>query len=71
MVCQSISNGGACLFQGLNFLLIGGIIHAVDTRDMRQMGGLRKRMPVTFILSIIYLITAIGLPRYRHSLVKN
>jgi NADH-quinone oxidoreductase subunit L len=49
-------------FQGLNFLIIGGIIHVVDTRDMRQMGGLRKEMPWTHILAIIYLITAIGIP---------
>lgn len=49
-------------FQGLNFLLIGGIIHAVGTRDMRQMGGLRKDMPVTFALAAVYFVTAIGLP---------
>ena len=28
-------------FEGLGFLLAGGIIHAVGTRDMRLMGGLR------------------------------
>ena len=29
-------------FEGLGFLLAGGIIHALGTRDMRLMGGLQK-----------------------------
>jgi NADH-quinone oxidoreductase subunit L len=49
-------------FQGLDFLLIGGIIHATRTRDMRLMGGLRKAMPVTFGLSIIVMLARAGIP---------
>jgi len=49
-------------FQGLDFLLIGGIIHATKTRDMRLMGGLRKAMPVTFGLSIIVMLARAGIP---------
>ncbi|HMF32877.1 MAG TPA: NADH-quinone oxidoreductase subunit L, partial [Candidatus Lokiarchaeia archaeon] len=48
-------------FQGLNFLIIGGIIHATGTRDMRQMGGLRKDMPTTFWFAVIYFVTVIGI----------
>ena len=51
-------------FQGLDFLLIGGIIHMVGTRDMRLMGGLRKAMPLTFGLSIIVLLARTGLPPF-------
>jgi NADH-quinone oxidoreductase subunit L len=51
-------------FEGLGFLLAGGIIHAVGTRDMRLMGGLRKLMPLTFGLSIIMIITTSGLPPF-------
>ena len=29
-------------FEGLGFLIAGGIIHAIGTRDMRLMGGLKK-----------------------------
>ncbi|MBS7659715.1 MAG: NADH-quinone oxidoreductase subunit L [Candidatus Bathyarchaeia archaeon] len=49
-------------FQGLDFLLIGGIVHAVKTRDMRLMGGLRDAMPVTFALSLIVTLAKAGLP---------
>jgi len=49
-------------FQGLDFLLIGGIIHSTKTRDMRLMGGLRKAMPVTFGLSIIVMLARAGIP---------
>jgi NADH-quinone oxidoreductase subunit L len=51
-------------FEGLGFLLAGGIIHALGTRDMRLMGGLRKLMPVAFGLSIIMILTTSGLPPF-------
>jgi NADH-quinone oxidoreductase subunit L len=52
-------------FEGLGFLLAGGIIHALaGNRDMRKMGGLRKYMPITFALMIIMIITTSGLPPF-------
>jgi NADH-quinone oxidoreductase subunit L len=51
-------------FEGLGFLLAGGIIHAIGTRDMRLMGGLKKAMPITFGLSIIMILTTSGLPPF-------
>ena len=51
-------------FEGLGFLLAGGIIHSLGTRDMRLMGGLRKLMPVAFGLSIIMILTTSGLPPF-------
>jgi len=51
-------------FEGLGFLVAGGIIHALGTRDMRLMGGLRKAMPVAFGLTIIKILTTSGLPPF-------
>jgi NADH-quinone oxidoreductase subunit L len=51
-------------FQGLGFLAIGGIVHALGTRDMRQMGGLRKAMPITFALSLVVLFARTGVPPF-------
>ena len=34
-------------FKSLLFLCCGSVIHAVHTNDMRQMGGLRHKMPIT------------------------
>ncbi|MCW3984701.1 MAG: NADH-quinone oxidoreductase subunit L [Candidatus Bathyarchaeota archaeon] len=51
-------------FEGLGFLLAGGIIHALGTRDMRLMGGLKKAMPLTFALMIIMIVTTSGLPPF-------
>lgn len=51
-------------FEGLGFLLAGGIIHALGTRDMRLMGGLKKAMPITFGLSLIMILTTSGLPPF-------
>jgi NADH-quinone oxidoreductase subunit L len=51
-------------FEGLGFLLAGGIIHAIGTRDMRLMGGLRKAMPITFALSLVMIVTTSGLPPF-------
>jgi NADH-quinone oxidoreductase subunit L len=51
-------------FEGLGFLLAGGIIHALGTRDMRLMGGLKKAMPISFALMVIMIITTSGLPPF-------
>ncbi|MGD6805982.1 MAG: NADH-quinone oxidoreductase subunit L [Candidatus Bathyarchaeia archaeon] len=51
-------------FEGLGFLLAGGIIHALGTRDMRLMGGLRKAMPITFGLMFVMIITTSGIPPF-------
>jgi NADH:ubiquinone oxidoreductase subunit 5 (subunit L)/multisubunit Na+/H+ antiporter MnhA subunit len=51
-------------FEGLGFLLAGGIIHALGTRDMRLMGGLKKVMPISFALMAIMIITTSGLPPF-------
>jgi NADH-quinone oxidoreductase subunit L len=51
-------------FEGLGFLIAGGIIHSIGTRDMRLMGGLRKAMPISFMLMAIMIITTSGLPPF-------
>ncbi len=51
-------------FQGLGFLAIGGIIHVLGTRDLRQMGGLRKAMPITFWLCIVVMLARTGVPPF-------
>ena len=48
-------------FKGLLFLCSGSVIHAMGgEQDMRQMGGLRKRIPVTFWTMLIGVIALIG-----------
>jgi len=48
-------------FKGLLFLCSGAVIHAMGgEQDMRQMGGLRKRLPVTFWTMLVGAIALIG-----------
>jgi NADH-quinone oxidoreductase subunit L len=50
------------VFKALLFLGAGAVIHAVGTRDMRQMGGLGKQMPFTQIAFIIGALALAGIP---------
>lgn len=50
------------VFKALLFLSAGAVIHAVGTRDMRQMGGLRQKMPVTAVVFMIGAAALAGLP---------
>lgn len=36
------------VFKALLFLASGSVIHGADTQNMHEMGGLRRKMPVTF-----------------------
>ncbi len=51
-------------FKGLLFLCSGSVIHAVHTNDMREMGGLRKKMPITAYTMLIgcLAIAGVGVP---------
>jgi NADH-quinone oxidoreductase subunit L len=49
-------------FKGLLFLGAGSLIHAVHSNDMREMGGLRRPMPVTFWTFLIGSAALAGIP---------
>lgn len=63
-------------FKAALFLLAGNVIHALhsstsDAQDMRTMGGLYKKMPVTFVLYIISGFSLAGLPFFSGFLSKE
>src|SRR5438445_8621404 len=49
-------------FKGLLFLGSGAVIHAVHSNDMREMGGLRKYLPITFVTFLIGSAALAGIP---------
>jgi NADH-quinone oxidoreductase subunit L len=50
-------------FKGLLFLDSGSVIHAMSgEQDMRQMGGLRKKLPITFWTMLIGAVAMAGIP---------
>jgi NADH-quinone oxidoreductase subunit L len=51
-------------FKALGFLAAGSIIHMLGTRDMGDMGGLRKRMPLTFIAFLCSTLAIAGVPPF-------
>jgi NADH:ubiquinone oxidoreductase subunit 5 (subunit L)/multisubunit Na+/H+ antiporter MnhA subunit len=52
------------LFKGLLFLSAGAIEKEIHTKDMEQMGGLSKKMPITFILCVIASLSISGVPLF-------
>ena len=52
-------------FKALLFLGAGSIIHALHhEQDMRNMGGLRKLMPTTFLVFLMGYLAIIGMPGF-------
>ena len=50
-------------FKGLLFLDSGSVIHAVhDEQDMRRMGGLSKKIPITYATMLIGAVAISGIP---------
>jgi NADH-quinone oxidoreductase subunit L len=50
------------VFKALLFLGAGAVIHSVGTRDMRKMGGLSRKMPLTCAVFIIGALALAGIP---------
>ncbi|GAB3248162.1 NADH-quinone oxidoreductase subunit L [Larkinella harenae] len=53
------------------FLAAGSVIHGVHTQDMRQMGGLRTAMPLTFAGWAVCAAALAGLPLFSGFLSKE
>lgn len=51
-------------FKSLLFLGAGAVIHLVHSNDMKDMGGLRKYMPITHISFLIACLAIAGVPPF-------
>lgn len=52
-------------FKALLFLGAGSVIHAMSNeQDMRNMGGLKKKLPITFLTMMIGTIAIAGIPPF-------
>ena len=56
----------ACLFLGS-----GSVIHAVHTQDMRKMGGLYKKMPLTYGTFLVATLALTGVPCFSGYFTKD
>jgi len=52
------------MFKALLFLGAGSVIHAVHSNYLKDMGGLRKYMPITNITFLIAALTIAGVPPF-------
>jgi len=51
-------------FKSLLFLGAGAVIHFVHSNDMKDMGGLRKLMPITHITFLVACLAIAGIPPF-------
>jgi multicomponent Na+:H+ antiporter subunit D len=66
---SSLAVNGACahafahiLYKGLLFMGAGAILHATGKQKLTELGGLYKKMPLTFIFMLIGGLAVSGLP---------
>ncbi len=52
------------MFKALLFLGAGAVIHYVHSNDMQDMGGLRKKMPITHITFLFACLAIAGVPPF-------
>lgn len=60
----------AC-FKACLFLASGSVIHSVHTQDMREMGGLKSKMPITFATMFIATLAISGVPGFSGFVSKD
>jgi NADH-quinone oxidoreductase subunit L len=52
------------MFKALLFLCAGAVIHAVHSNEIKDMGGLRKYLPVTHITFLVACLAISGIPPF-------
>nr|WP_321498623.1 hydrogen gas-evolving membrane-bound hydrogenase subunit E [uncultured Methanolobus sp.] len=58
-------------FKACLFLVAGIVAHETATRDITKMGGLRKEMPITFVVATIGALSMAGIPPLNGFLSKE
>ncbi len=58
-------------FKAALFMVAGIVDHAVHSRDIRRLGGLRRLMPATFALALIATLAMAGVPPLNGFLSKE
>ncbi len=58
-------------YKGALFLVAGIVEHATHTRDIRELGGLRRKMPITFIICAAAALSMAGVPPFFGFLAKE
>ncbi len=58
-------------FKASLFLCAGSVIHATHSQDIREMGGLRKKMPITFWASLVATLAISGVPFFSGFVSKD
>ncbi|MBM4334677.1 MAG: DUF4040 domain-containing protein [Deltaproteobacteria bacterium] len=56
---QILSHAG---YKGGLFMIAGIVEHATGTRDLRELGGLRRRLPISFALCLLFALSMGGIP---------
>ena len=59
------------IFKACLFLSAGSVIHSVHTQEMPQMGGLRKKLPFTFIAMLFCTFAITGVPFFSGFVSKD
>ncbi|GAB3723091.1 DUF4040 family protein [Nocardiopsis oceani] len=62
LVAAAVHTVAHALFKSALFMVVGLVDHQTGTRDLRQLGGLRTRMPVTAIVAALSALSMAGIP---------
>ncbi|MBL7665432.1 MAG: NADH-quinone oxidoreductase subunit L [Bacteriovoracaceae bacterium] len=59
------------VFKACLFLSAGSVIHSTHTQEMPEMGGLRKKLPITFLAMLLCTLAIAGIPIFSGFVSKD
>jgi multicomponent Na+:H+ antiporter subunit A len=62
LVAASVHTVAHALFKSALFMVVGLVDHQTGTRDLRSLGGLRHRMPITATVAALSALSMAGIP---------
>ena len=58
-------------FKAALFMVVGVIDHETKSRDIRELSGLRRKLPITFLLAVPAVLSMAGLPIFGGAISKE